>query len=107
RVPALRSRAEDIPLIARTILARLAGRGHGEAATLTSGAEAALLLYEFPGNVRELENILERAVALTPGGVLASLDLMLPQQEVDLLLEPEPDAAGPGAIDAPASITSA
>jgi two-component system response regulator PilR (NtrC family) len=91
RVPALRSRAEDIPLIAATILARLAGRTDGEAATLTAAAEAALKAYEFPGNVRELENVLERALALAPGGVLEPLDLMLPQAEVDMLLEPEPE----------------
>src|SRR5262249_2966902 len=64
RVPSLRTRGEDIPLIAQTILARLAGRGgHGEVATLSTAAEAALAAYEFPGNVRELENVLERAVA--------------------------------------------
>jgi len=94
RVPALRSRAGDIPLIADTILARLAGRGQGEPATLTPAAQAALMAYEFPGNVRELENILERAVALAPSGVLEPLDLMLPQQEVDL--SPEPDGEGNG-----------
>ena len=97
RVPALRNRAEDISLIAESILARLAGRGQSEVATLTAAAQAALAAYEFPGNVRELENILERAVALAPGGVLEPLDLMLPQAEVDLLLEPEPEPAREGA----------
>jgi two-component system response regulator PilR (NtrC family) len=93
RVPALRNRAEDIPLIAASILARLAARGHGEVAQLTTAAQAALVAYEFPGNVRELENVLERALALASGGVLEPLDLMLPQAEVDLLLEPEPEPA--------------
>jgi two-component system response regulator PilR (NtrC family) len=92
RVPALRDRAEDIPLIASTILARLAARGHGEAARLAPASEAALKAYGFPGNVRELENILERAVALAGGGILEPLDLMLPQRDVDLLLEPEVEA---------------
>jgi len=93
RVPALRNRAEDIPLLAASILARLAARGQGEVAQLTPAAQAALLAYEFPGNVRELENILERALALASGGALEPLDLMLPQAEVDLLLEPEPEPA--------------
>jgi two-component system, NtrC family, response regulator PilR len=101
RVPALRNRAEDIPLIASAILARLAARsGQGEAATLSVAAQAALAAYEFPGNVRELENILERAIALAPGGELEPLDLMLPQAEVDLLLEPEPEVATDSATDA-------
>jgi len=103
RVPALRSRAEDIPLIAASILARLAARGNGEVATLSPSAQAALVAYEFPGNVRELENILERALALAPSGVLEPLDLMLPQPEVDLLLEPEPEPANDSAPAAEAS----
>jgi two-component system response regulator PilR (NtrC family) len=93
RVPALRNRAEDIPLIARTILARLAARGNMDVATLSPAAEAALKAYDFPGNVRELENVLERAVALAGVGELEPLDLMLPQPEVDLLLEPEGEPA--------------
>jgi two-component system response regulator PilR (NtrC family) len=78
-------------MIAGAILARLAARGHGETARLSPAAEAALMAYEFPGNVRELENVLERAIALASGGVLEPLDLMLPQAEVDLLLEPDPE----------------
>ena len=108
RVPALRSRSADIPLIAGAILARLAGRGHAEMATLTSAAEAALMAYEFPGNVRELENVLERAIALAPGGTLEPLDLMLPQAEIDLLLEPDVEAetapAEPPAASAGAAV---
>jgi two-component system response regulator PilR (NtrC family) len=97
RVPSLRQRAEDIPLIARDILARLASRAGASAAELTPAAEQVLMAYGFPGNVRELENVLERAVALTADGTLRPIDLMLPQAEVDLLLEPAeaPVAAEP------------
>ncbi len=98
RVPPLRTRSEDISLIARSILVRLAGRG-GEVATLSPAAEAALAGYEFPGNVRELENILERALALSPGGSLDELDLMLPRREVDVLLEPDAEPAADSAVD--------
>ena len=106
RVPALRSRAEDITLIASSILARFAARAQGEVASLSPAAEAALVAYEFPGNVRELENILERALALAPSGVLEPLDLMLPQSGVDLLLEPEAEVATEDAAEAPAGPAS-
>jgi two-component system response regulator PilR (NtrC family) len=109
RVPALRSRAADIPMIAGAILARLAARGHGETARLSPAAEAALMAYEFPGNVRELENVLERAIALASGGVLEPLDLMLPQAEVDLLLEPDPETESlpVGELSSPSSTLAA
>jgi two-component system response regulator PilR (NtrC family) len=106
RVPALRNRAEDIPLIAASILARFAARGQAEVAQLAPAALVALAAYEFPGNVRELENILERALALAPGGVLEPPDLMLPQADVELLLEPAPEVepASDRAADSSSSV---
>ncbi|MFO0208566.1 MAG: helix-turn-helix domain-containing protein, partial [Betaproteobacteria bacterium] len=71
----------------------------GTPACLSPEARAALQRYPFPGNVRELENVLERALALATADELQPLDLMLPQPEIDLLLEPagpELDAAGDG-----------
>ena len=59
-MPSLRDRSTDIPLLARSLLDKLGGRG----VTLDREAEQALCAYAFPGNVRELENILERALAL-------------------------------------------
>jgi two-component system response regulator PilR (NtrC family) len=79
-VPALRERHADVGLLAEAILERLAGRS-GAAARLTPDALAALEAYAFPGNVRELENILERGVALASSGVLTADDLMLPAGE--------------------------
>ena len=75
RVPPLRERREDIPDLAAHILARLAVR-EGEAPRRLS-AEALELLqrYDFPGNVRELENLLERACALCEGVEIGSGDL--------------------------------
>src|SRR5690606_19976085 len=64
RVPPLRERRDDIPLLASRILDRLGRESERAPARLTPDALRALQAYEFPGNVRELENILERAVAL-------------------------------------------
>jgi two-component system response regulator PilR (NtrC family) len=90
RVPSLRDRADDIPLIADALLARIADRSGEQRAYLSPAAAEALRRHAFPGNVRELENVLERAVALATDSQLEPIDLMLPQPDVDLLLEVEP-----------------
>ena len=97
RVPPLRDRLEDVPQLSSAILQRIAERTGGPLARLSPAATAALRGYRFPGNVRELENILERAVALAGDDVLMADDLMLPGAEVDLPLDAEPipaDEAG-------------
>jgi len=68
RVPALRERSADIAEIAEAILSRLARRAGVAAPEITPEAVATLEAYPFPGNVRELENVLERAVTLSTGG---------------------------------------
>ena len=73
-LPPLRERREDIGLLAEAILVRLAGQGNPRA-RLTPVALNALCAYDFPGNVRELENILERALAFADGGVIGIDDL--------------------------------
>jgi len=77
RMPALRERSEDIPQLAETLLARLSESSGLPSARLTADAFAALKAYAFPGNVRELENILERALALSSGELIKAEDLML------------------------------
>lgn len=77
RVPALRERPEDIPELAETIVRRLARRMKIEQPALEPEAVEALVAYAFPGNVRELENILERALALCVGGSISAKDLQL------------------------------
>jgi len=75
-VPSLRERREDIPLLAKQILEQLAAKAHRDMTPqLDDAAMAALQAHNFPGNVRELENILERALALAEGSVLHSSDL--------------------------------
>ena len=72
KVPALRERGDDVLLLADHILRRLSGR-----ASLSEDSRNALMNYPFPGNVRELENMLERAVTLCTTGVIAPDDLQM------------------------------
>lgn len=78
RMPSLRECREDIPLLAEKLTARIAHEsGNQTPPRLAPDAVAALQSYPFPGNVRELENVLERALALTPGAVIHAADLQL------------------------------
>jgi two-component system response regulator PilR (NtrC family) len=77
-VPPLRERREDIVPLAEGILRRLADELGDIAPTLTQDAMDALRQYPFPGNVRELENVLERALALCEGALITAEDLRLP-----------------------------
>ncbi len=79
QMPALRERAEDIPLLATHILEKLAHEVRETAPSLDSEALAALHQYTFPGNVRELENILERAMTLSEEHNIRVGDLQLAQ----------------------------
>jgi len=76
-VPSLRERSDDIPVLANSILERLAEQSGSPTPTLSEKALAALLKYPFPGNVRELENVLERAITLCEGNVIQDTDLRL------------------------------
>lgn len=76
-VPPLRERLDDIPLLARHILERIAREYECDPATLTSAAISHLKSYDFPGNVRELENILERAFTLCDADQIDAEDLLL------------------------------
>ncbi len=76
-VPPLRDRGDDILLLAERFLLQLAREWHVETPRLTAAARQALRQYRFPGNVRELENILERAVTLADDSVIDSAHLRL------------------------------
>jgi len=76
--PPLRARASDIPELAKHLLSNLATSNNQSQPTLSAQAISALKQYHFPGNVRELENILERALALYEGEVIELDDLNLP-----------------------------
>ncbi len=76
-IPSLRERKEDIPLFIEQLLNNLAKKMGMEIPSIDAEAVAALQNYHFPGNVRELENILERAIALSDNNSIATRDLHL------------------------------
>jgi two-component system, NtrC family, response regulator HydG len=76
-LPPLRERHEDVPRLIGHFLSRIATRDGRRPKSLTREAVARLLDYPFPGNVRELENLLEGAVALVPGDTIEAGDLQL------------------------------
>jgi two-component system response regulator PilR (NtrC family) len=77
QVPSVRERREDIPMLAEHFLKQLARRDEIPY-RIADDALKALSQYPFPGNVRELENILERATTLCEGSLISSSDLQLP-----------------------------
>jgi len=76
RAPSLRERASDIAALANHVLRELSS-GAAQAPVLSSPALSRLEGYRFPGNVRELENLLERAVTMIDGDVIGAEDLIL------------------------------
>ena len=79
RMPSLRERMEDIPVLVTALLKKLSA---GAVPQVAPGALQALAGYPFPGNVRELENILERATALYSGAAIEAGDLQLAPDEM-------------------------
>jgi len=97
KMPPLRDCREDIPRIAAAILARIARAGGAQDAALAPAAVDELMRYDFPGNIRELENVLERATALSTSGRIEADDLMLRPA----VAEERGARASEGALDAP------
>ena len=89
-VPPLRDRVEDLPLLTRQLLDRLTAELGRPAITLSSGALQALAAYPWPGNIRELRNVLERAALLTDRSALTPDDLRF-----DLPAPPAPTSVRP------------
>jgi DNA-binding NtrC family response regulator len=92
KVPALRQRGEDIPLLADYFLARLSRRFDREPLRVSSEALALLMRYPWPGNVRELENVLATAARQTVGPTL--LPEFLPAEWQGRDAEPQPNGRG-------------
>ena len=79
KMPSLREIPEHIALMVQEVVARLARQSGNPAPEISEEAMLALRRYDFPGNVRELENILERAIALCSGAKILEADLYLTQ----------------------------
>jgi DNA-binding NtrC family response regulator len=75
KIPPLRERLEDLPLIAQTLLEKIAANLKHSQMELTADAMAALRCYTWPGNIRELRNVLERAALLCEGETIRARDL--------------------------------
>ena len=111
RVPPLRERREDLPVLVDAILTRLAAAQGRLRPMLHAEAMEALAHYTFPGNVRELENILERAFALADDDGIRAADLRLPEARPAPTLQAQASAAAasldPSLIDPRESASSA
>jgi two-component system response regulator PilR (NtrC family) len=106
-VPPLRERRGDLPLLANAILMRLATAQQRPVPTLHRDAHDALSHYNFPGNVRELENILERAFALADDDGIRAADLRLPENRPSAPAQAAAALLDPSRIDPRESASSA
>jgi two-component system nitrogen regulation response regulator NtrX len=108
RVPALRERREDIPLLARHFVAELSAEYGKRPKELSAGVMDILMAQPWPGNVRELRNIIERLVIMSPGDVIQSAHLpasLLSGAPPPPAVEPARPVAGP-LTEAPAEFGS-
>lgn len=98
-IPPLRERPEDIPVLTEHVLQRVARRNETPRPDIDPAAMRKLQLYGFPGNVRELENLLERAVTLAEGETIEADELLLPTED------PNPSAQPADASSLPIDIS--
>lgn len=99
RVPTLHERASDIPILANSILSKFSKEQNRPPVKLSQECLNALMAYPFPGNVRELENILERAITLCNGNTIEMEDLQLPQEAVSQIPVASNQATSPLNLD--------
>jgi len=94
RIPPLRERREDIPEMVNYFLARFAAERHASTPSISEEAMAALQAHDWPGNVRQLRNIIERTIILAPGDRVSCIEVDLLPPEV---LENQNAMGGPTA----------
>jgi two-component system nitrogen regulation response regulator NtrX len=84
KLPSLRERREDIPELVSHFLARIAAERRMSAPAISEEATAALQAHDWPGNVRQLRNIIERTLILAPGDRVACIEVdLLPTEILD------------------------
>ncbi len=91
-LPALRERKDDIPALADHFISKFSAKNKREVKTISREALDFLLRYPFPGNVRELENIIERAILMTRGSTIFRKDILVE----DSSQEPANEESGSG-----------
>jgi formate hydrogenlyase transcriptional activator len=102
RVPSLRERPEDIPVLVRHFAQRFSSRLGREVTTIPASAMSALQRWHWPGNIRELQNVIERAVVVSNGSVL-----QVPLPELTAAMTPAPAVATASAAVAAAPAVAA
>ncbi|NNM34611.1 MAG: sigma-54-dependent Fis family transcriptional regulator [Gemmatimonadetes bacterium] len=99
RVPPLRERRGDVPVLAQHLLGKIRQEMHGEARFISNAAMKRLVDYDWPGNVRELENVLTRAAILARGATIGpehlSMGVSQPPAEPDSERDSDREPAGP------------
>jgi two-component system response regulator PilR (NtrC family) len=103
-IPPLRERSEDLPALCKALLVRIAAEAGVPAPRLSPAAMAQICTLPLPGNVRELENVLHRAMALSEGPELELDTHALSTEPAPLREEPAPDLAAGPVTDAVPSI---
>jgi len=98
-VPALRERRDDIPILAASILERLARDLGQKQVTIGPDAERILRRYDWPGNIRELRNVLERALLRTHGDVLDHSAIVMPSDAVIATPSSSPSLVRTGTLE--------
>ncbi|HEX8794045.1 MAG TPA: sigma-54 dependent transcriptional regulator [Polyangiaceae bacterium] len=103
-LPPLRDRGDDILVLAKHFLGKLARRTDRPEKRLSEASEAALLAYAWPGNVRELEHAMERAFILCPRDVIEPTDLPFEARPKTAAVHPGPDGPGPDGLSLPPAL---
>lgn len=97
-VPPLRERTEDIPILVQHFCSHFSKRYHKAVKGMTPQAMDLLLRYHWPGNIRELENVVERSVILLQGDYISPRELPLPLQSLAPEIEAEPAEFSPDVL---------
>jgi DNA-binding NtrC family response regulator len=96
QLPALRERKEDIPVLAGQFIRKFCEKNHREVKTISREALDVLLKHSYPGNVRELENIIERAILMTRGTTIFRKDILVDDAGLSSVSAEPPEEAADG-----------